>query len=259
VKVQPGGVGTPVVQMIASGQTDLGIVGADEVVTARARGVDIVALFAVYQSSPHGILVREERGFKSLADVYKNEGTLAIGQGSAMALYMQKKYAPAKVRQVPYTGGIAPLLKDVNYAQQGFVTSESLLAKRQGAKVKTFLVSESGFDPYLAVVAVRGDWLKRNEAAVKAFLRATTVGWAAYLKDPKRSNDHMRKLNPTIDEATFRESSLVQIPFIETAETKKNGLGTMSVERWKTLVSQLKEVKIVDKEVDPASCFRLLR
>jgi len=259
VKIQPGGAGTPVPQMLAAGQTEFGVLGADEVVTARARGLDLVSLFAVYQSSPHGILVREERGFKTLADVFGHEGQLAIQRGSAMALWLEKKYAPVKVKLVPFTGGIAPLLKDVNYAQQGFVTSESLLAKRQGAAVRTFLVSDSGFDPYLAVVAVRGDYLRKNPELVKAMLRALNKGWVSYLKDPAPANLIMGKLNPTIDAATFAESAKVQIPFIETAATKKSGLGSMTVERWRTLVEQLRAVKIIDKDVSPESCFATLK
>lgn len=259
VTIQAGGVGTPVIQMIASGQTEFGIVGADEIVTARARGVDLVAVFAVYQDSPHGILVREERGFKNLGDVFQHDGELAIQRGSAMALYLEKKYAPVKAKLVPYSGGVASLLKGVSHAQQGFVTSESLLARRQGAKVHTFLVSDSGFNPYLTVVAVRGDWLKKNEATAKAFLKAISAGWASYLKDAAPANAIMAKLNPTLDAETFRESARVQMPFIETAETKRSGLGTMTLARWQTLTSQLRDLKIIDKDVPAASCFAVLR
>ncbi len=56
-EIQGGGAGVPVLQMVATGRADFGTVGADELITARARGADVVALFAVFQTSPQGIMV----------------------------------------------------------------------------------------------------------------------------------------------------------------------------------------------------------
>src|SRR5690242_7995775 len=57
VDIRGGGAGVPVVQMVATGRADFGTVGADELVTARARGADVVAVFATFQTSPQGIMV----------------------------------------------------------------------------------------------------------------------------------------------------------------------------------------------------------
>src|SRR5258706_16353205 len=56
VDIRGGGAGVPVIQMVATGRADFGTAGADEVITARARGADIVAVFATFQTSPQGIL-----------------------------------------------------------------------------------------------------------------------------------------------------------------------------------------------------------
>src|SRR5688572_28657972 len=50
VTVTPGGTGSPTIQMLQAGKVDFAIVSADEIVTARARGNDVVALFAAYQT-----------------------------------------------------------------------------------------------------------------------------------------------------------------------------------------------------------------
>src|SRR5689334_1137946 len=62
VEIQGGGAGVPVVQMVASGKAEFGIAGADEVFTARARGADVIPVFAVFQTSPQGIMVHAARG-----------------------------------------------------------------------------------------------------------------------------------------------------------------------------------------------------
>src|SRR3954468_3463991 len=54
VELLPGGAGTPTVQMIGAGSAEFGIVAGDEILLARARGNDVVALFAVFQQNPMG-------------------------------------------------------------------------------------------------------------------------------------------------------------------------------------------------------------
>ena len=148
VEITEGGAGTPVVQMVANSKVRFGIAAADEVVISQARGADVVALFAVYQINPQGIMVHPERGFKSLGDVFNSPGTLAIQSGSPHALFLQKQFPGYKVTFVPYAGGIATFLTDPNFSQQCFVTSEPLIARRKGKPAQSFLIADAGFNPY---------------------------------------------------------------------------------------------------------------
>ncbi len=74
-------IGVPVIQMVAAGKATFGIASADEVIIARDRGSDIVALFATYQTSPQGVMTHASRGFRSIADVFRG-GTLPSNLGS---------------------------------------------------------------------------------------------------------------------------------------------------------------------------------
>src|SRR5690606_26013499 len=60
-----GGPGAPVVQMVASGQVAFGIAAADEVLVARDRGTDVVAVYATYQTNPQGLMAHASRGADS--------------------------------------------------------------------------------------------------------------------------------------------------------------------------------------------------
>src|SRR5690242_9160660 len=48
VQIQGGGAGVPVVQMVATGRADFGTVTADDLIMARSRGADLVAVFATF-------------------------------------------------------------------------------------------------------------------------------------------------------------------------------------------------------------------
>jgi NitT/TauT family transport system substrate-binding protein len=245
VEIVEGGAGTPVVQMVANGKMPFGIAAADEVVLSQARGTDVVALFAVYQTNPQGIMVHPEKGFKSIGDVFAAPGTLAIQSGAPYTLFLQAKYPNAKVKLVPYAGGIAQFLTDANYSQQCFVTAEPLLAKKKNKPAASFLIADAGFNPYGTVVIARRQYLEKNPKQVRDLLAAIQDGWSDYLRAPESANARMVKLNPSMDSETMKESAEVQKPFILVASKE---LGRMSSERWTTLVDQLFAVKLIKKK-----------
>ncbi|AUX24519.1 ABC transporter substrate-binding protein [Sorangium cellulosum] len=246
VEILGGGAGAPVVQMVAGGQVDFGISGADEVLTARARGADVLPLFTVFQTSPQAIMTHASRGAKGIADVLKS-GTLAIEPGLPYAAYLKKKYGFDKVKVVPYDGGVARFVADKDLSQQCFITAEPIAAKRKGSDPATFLVADEGFNPYVAVVITRAALWKENPERVRAFVRAVRQGWRAYLDDPTQANAVMAKLNTSMDAETFIAAAEAQKPLIETAETKEKGLGVMTRARWETLAKQLVDLGILEK------------
>jgi len=258
VDVLPGGSGTPTVQMVGAGSVDFAIVSADEIVLARSHGNDVVALFAVFQHSPTGIMAHASPNLTSIGDVLKG-GTLALESGLPFARLLERKYSFSHVKVVPSPGGdITSFLHDENFAQQCFLTSEPIAARKKGAAVKVFAVSEIGYDPYTTVLAISGESLRKNPDRAKAMVAAVREGWRAYLDNPKTVNQQMNQLNPTMDLDTFAEVTQAQKPFIETDDTRRNGLGAMSRERWETLIGQFKELGDISQTIPADECFRLL-
>ncbi len=248
VHIQEGGSGTPTIQMLLAGRVDYAIVSADEVVIARARGAaDIVALFATYQINPQGVMTHAERGFGSIAEVMQSEGVLLWQAGLPYAQYLRKKYAPMTVVTAPYLGGIGNFQNDPMVSQQCFVTSEPLTAAAAGIKVKTFLVADSGYNPYTAVLVTRRQRWEESPAEVKAMVAAVRSGWNDYLLDPGEANATMLALNRAMSAETFAQSARAQRPLIKTESTER--LGEMTQDRWQTLADQLHEIQVVREPV----------
>src|SRR5207247_11260352 len=86
---------------------------------------------------------------------------------------------------------------------------------------------------------------------------ARRARWQADPDDPKPAKAVMGKLNKTMDAETFSADAKAQKPLIESDDTKKNGLGTMTHERWEELVKQLIDIGVVDAAKAPAAmnCF----
>lgn len=257
VEIVAGGAGTPTVQMIGAGSVPFGIVSADEIVVARSRGNDVVALFAVYQTCPQGIMTHASRNFTDIGDVFRNPGTLAMQRGLPYAEFLIRKYGTAEgLKIVPSPGGsIAAFLADPTFSQQCFVTAEPILAAQKRADPKTFLVADAGYNPYTTVLATSGSLLRSSPDQCRAMVAAVREGWAAYLDDAGPGNFDMGRLNRSMNAMTFSKSAEAQKPLIETEETKKAGLGVMTVERWRTLIQQLADLKVIEKAPPAEECF----
>ena len=214
VEIVEGGSGTPTVQMLANKKVDFAIVSADEIILSQDRKSSnkVKALFAVYQTSPYIIMTHAEKNYKSLQEVFNSEGILSIQSGLPFYPYLTKKFGKPKVQVVPYLGGIGNFLKDKNFSQQGFITTEPTAAEKAGAKVKNFLIADEGFNPSLVILATTEEVLKKNPEVAEKIVKATREGWISYLKDPIATNKHMANLNKSLDLETFNKGADIQKP-----------------------------------------------
>lgn len=256
VEVLPGGSGTPTAQMVDNGKVEFGIVSADELVTLRSKGGDVVALFTVFQTNPQALMTHADRNITSLKELLTTSSAVFWQPALPYALHLKRIYKlkDQDIKSFPYNGGL-PYLNDKSAAQQCFAFSEPLTAKAQGHNVSTFLIADSGYNPYTAVVICQGKLARENPQLLSRLTTALRAGWSDYLKDPEPTNAHLKKLNPILDLATMTEYATTQKPLIETDETKTNGLGTMTKDRWATLIQQLLTYRAITKEIKPDDCF----
>lgn len=255
VTIQEGGSGTPTVQMLANGKVDFAIVSADELILSQDRNSKnkTIALFAVYQKSPYIIMSHAEKNFATLKDVWTSPGVLAMQAGLPYYQYLVNKWGKPKVKIVPYMGGVANFINDKNFSQQGFISTEPVTAEKAGAKTKTFIIADEGFNPYLVVLATTEKTLKEKPELVQRMITATRLGWAEYLKNPTRTNKHMAGINKALDLETFEKGAQLQIPLIQSTQGE---LGSMTAERWKTLSQQLLDLKLIKAVSPPETYFQ---
>lgn len=258
VQILEGGSGTPTVQMLANGKVDYAVVGAEEIILANERNPEnkVVALFASYQIAPHILMSHAERNFKGIQDIFTHPGHLAVQAGLPYVLFLQQKFGKPKVTIVPYSGGVGNFLQDPQFSQQGFATSEPLLAKKAGAKVSVFRVADEGFNPYTTVLAVTEAHLKTHSEQAQALVQAVRAGWQAYLEDSKPTDELMAKQNKSMDLETFHESAKAQKDLIQTKEPLK--LGQMTDTRWQSLIDQMHKLGLTKTKLQPRDLYKNL-
>lgn len=255
-----GGPGVPAPQLVASGKVDFAIVSAPQLIELNAKGGDLVALYAVYQGNPMGIMVHASSPFESLAELWQSNSTVSIEQGLADFRWLSKEYPSGTLTVVPYSSSLAQFAGNSKLAQQCFVVSEPVTLELQGVETRVFMIGESGFDPYNAILVTRRSFFDANRDVCRALVRASASGWRAYLDEPKPFNETMARLNAGMSAEAMRIGAERQRHLIETDETKRIGLGGMRREKWKFLIDQLVELGDVTPNAegalpDPDSLF----
>ena len=245
-----------VAQIVATGKADFGLGSSVDILEWDSNGLPLLAVAATMQHDPQAVMVHADspiHDFKGL-----DGHTIAAQTGAVWLKYVIARYHLHNVQEIPSTRSIANFLADPNYVQQIFVTSEPFFAKQAGAKVRTMLISSSGYDPYRVQFTTR-EFAAQHPDLVAKFVRASIRGWQQYLLDPGPTNALLLKLNPALNPAqeAYTAQALRDGGFI-TGDTGKNEqIGKMSAARWQATCDQLKALGIVQRSFDPVQAYSL--
>ncbi|MEM6366640.1 MAG: ABC transporter substrate-binding protein [Planctomycetota bacterium] len=257
VTINPGGKQSPIGPELELGRSQFAMANADDVVLFREQGMDIVAIMAAMQNHPRCILVRQDSGVESFADLAGK--TFQRQGGRAFVEFMRSKGILDGVQEVPYQGTIASLIADPNIVIQAYSCSEPLLAEQQDVAVKTLMLSEIGFNPYSSVLVTSGKLIREQPQMVQKFVDATRQGWRNYLADGQLANELILAANPegmTSEALEFGAKAMQPLAMPDGADPQT--IGMMTQERWALLVEQLTELKLVDPEnVTANDCYTL--
>lgn len=253
IRQAAGGVAAP--QLVDTGEADFGIVGGAQILQINEQGGSLVALFAVYQHDPHGIMVLADTPAKSLKLLWEDEKSI-IGCEANLPFVraLDQAFGTAQgARLVAYNPAAFRAGKQT--ASQCFVTSEPVALELEGVKTRVFMANTSGFDPYNTVLVTRRELLESEPKLCAAMVKAFSAGWKSYLDDPSATNKHMSQLNPTMSIEAMALSAEKQKALIEDDVTAMSGIGCMKTARWQRIADALVNLGELDTAPDPATVF----
>src|SRR5580693_8595603 len=179
VSIQPGGSDFPAVQMVAGGNEQFGVTGADQILIARSKGVPVVALAVLYRESPFVLFALKKSGITKPSDfVGKNVG-LKIGGSEELVYRAVLKSASVdkgSLHEVPVKFDLSPLLTGQVDVWPGYVINEVLAAQDKGFEVTVIRPADYVVNLYAAMVFTTERMLKEKSDVVKKFVAATIHG-----------------------------------------------------------------------------------
>lgn len=241
VTLQPGGPQVSATQLVAAGRAQVGFTDAAGIVQAREQGIPIVAIGALYQDNPVGVMVHADTGITSFAGM---SGKTWVTQAGQLGPQWVKKQTGISFGTQAYQGSIANFLRKDDLVQQGWPTNETYQAEKAGVKVNFVPFSTSGFNPYNDVFFTSESYLKSHRAELSDFLAASMQGWKDYMGDlnvAKTANAALLKANDQQSSQSVWYAWDKQRKYI-TAGDGRMRLGAMTGTRWSTLIDQMKQL-----------------
>ena len=251
VRISPIGPNASVEPQVALGKYDFGLGSSDQVLIARSRGVPLVMVMGSLQHDPVGVMVHDGSPVHTFADL---EGrTVAAQPGLPWILYVAKKYQLRNIRIIPLSFDYAPFLRDPNYIQQCFITSEPPIMEHIGVKVRTLWVKDSGCDAYMALES-SDRFVAAHPDVVRAFVAASIAGWRGYLADPASTDSEILRRNPAMSAIQLELSRKVLLEY-HLVEGPGIAPGSLDPERMRNQYKILRTLDIIHADYDYRIAF----
>jgi ABC-type nitrate/sulfonate/bicarbonate transport system substrate-binding protein len=255
VNIQPGGPDFPAIQMVAGGNEQFGVTGADQVLIARSKGVPVVALAVLYRRNPFVLFSLEKSGIKTPADyIGKNVGVKIGGNEELIyrAVLAKAKVDKSKLNEIPVKFDLTPLLTGTVDVWPGYLINEVLAAREKGFAVNVVSPSDYGIDLYADTLFTTEKMLQEKPEVVAKFVAATLKGWAAAIASPEEAAKVTVKFgtNLTYDhELAMIKASLALL------QPDSKPIGAMDGESWSAAQDLLIKAGFQKSPVDVAKAF----
>lgn len=245
-----------VAQLVSTGKADIGLGSSDQILEWDSNGLPLVAIAATMQHDPQAVMVHADSPIHTFKDL--DGHTIAAQPGATWLKYVIKRYNLRNVREIPATMSIANFLDDPNYVQQIFITNEPFFAQQAGAKVRTILISSSGYDPYRVQFTTRA-YATQHPDVLRKFVQASIRGWKSYLANPGPTDALLLTLNPALNpqQEAFTAKALADGGFVTGGDPTGAQVGQMTPARWNASYEQLKPLGILQGPLSPSSAYTL--
>lgn len=228
----PGGGSSPAPEVaIASGQAQIAIESnTSRLFSYLSKANDIVIIGQDFQEAPNGLVSLKARPVRSAEELV---GARIMGPSTNQAFVagLMKINDVTKYSFVPGGADIGALQSGQADAMLAFATNQPVALEKQGLKPdKDFFFTpfdKLNYHVMADVILVSKSFLKNHRDAVVGFLKASTQGWEAAMKDPHSAAQltvSKYATNQGLDAATQEISLKKQIPLMTSPLTKAKGL-----------------------------------
>jgi NitT/TauT family transport system substrate-binding protein len=255
VDIQPGGPDFPAVQMVAGGNEQFGVTGADQILIARSKGVPVVALAVIFRRNPFVLFSLAKSGIKSPADyVGKNIGVKIGGNEELIyrAVIAKAAIDKSKLNEVPVKFDISPLLAGTVDVWPGYLINEVLAAKEKGFDVNVVSPTDYGIDLYADTLFTTEKMLAEKPDVVRKFVAASLQGWSSAIAEPEEAARTTVKYGSKL---TYDHEFAMMKASLPLLKPDAKPLGWMDAANWSAAQKLLVEAGFQKSPVDVSKAF----
>jgi NitT/TauT family transport system substrate-binding protein len=242
---------------VGAGKEEFGISDAASVVTARAKGVPVIAIGNLQQDNGVALIATEKSGISKVEDLMgRNIGILP---GSTTTIFLQallKQHGMSMddFKAITWRPGTdLPLLLDGKIDSEVTVYNNEVVAwgiEHPELKLKVWTMASLGFDTPGYALITSEEYAARNPKIVSVLAKATFKGTDFALRNPDEAVDILVKAAPELKKKIEAAKWKATIGPTQSAATERDGLGAIDRAKWENLNELLKTYAVIDNKVD---------
>ncbi len=254
----PGGQDFNAIKLVASGENDFGVWGADQILIARSKGIPVVAIAVIYQKSPVCFFSKKNSGIIKPCDFVGKKVAMQYGTNvrtEYVAMMNNVKVDLNKVIEVPSRYDMQRFFEGAVDVWCGYVINEVLTAEEKGFEVNLIKPSDYGVKMYADCLFTTEEMIKNRPEIVRRFVQATLQGWQFAIKHPAKAVEIVLSHDAKLRKEHELRMLLKSIPFILPGSGKADRIGEMDSMVWKEMEKTLFKQHIIKHRVDVSLAF----
>tara|TARA_B100000029_G_C17597726_1_gene964744 strand:- start:2120 stop:3124 length:1005 start_codon:yes stop_codon:yes gene_type:complete len=261
VKIIQGNAGINIPRLLGSGEIEFGM-GSNSFIPLNiiANNIPAKSVMASFQKDPQILMAHPSSPLRSLEDMKDKPIMISEASIGAFWVWLKSKYSFTDKQIRRKTFSLAPFLVNRNAIQQGYLTSEPYLVKKElGESPNIFLLSDYGYPSYGAMILARNDLIEERPEIVKAFVEASIIGWKKYIyEDPEVGNNLILNENSEMTEEILLQAigKIKKYNLISNRDDYSD-VGLMTEERWNEFYITMSNNGIYKKDLNWKDSYSL--
>ncbi|MBI5017512.1 MAG: ABC transporter substrate-binding protein [Deltaproteobacteria bacterium] len=256
VDLVPGGPQVDVLDRVAKGEAQFGVSAPEDILVARGRGSDVVALAALFRKNPSVFITLAGSGIETPRDFLGKTISFMGRDDRVRFLVIMKRLGldPRKVREVPYEYDYQSFLRGDTAVTIGYTTGGVLRLRKQGHALRLIWPDDYGVHVYSDTLVAREALCAAKPDLVARFLRAALRGWREAVEDPAAAVEATLRRAKEPDRALQTAMMEASGPLLHTGE---GPVGSMQPAVWNQTARMLVDQGLLPVGTDARRAYTL--
>lgn len=258
VTIHEGGPQVNHMQLLMAGRLDFNL-GGGRAIEFAAENLPFMAVAAIFQRDLAILMAHPNQGNDSFEALKGKPIMIGADTRNGWWLFLAAKFGYSDAQIRPYTFNMAPFLADKRAIQQGYVSSEPFLVRKEaGFDPVVLTLPDAGYLGYGNIITTSTKLVREKPDLVQRFLDASIKGWYSYLYgDPTPANRLIMKTNPEMpaELIDFGRRTMIERGTVDSGDTAQLGIGAMTDARWAAFYDSMAAVGVYKRGIDITKAY----
>ncbi|NMC35569.1 ABC transporter substrate-binding protein [Candidatus Beckwithbacteria bacterium] len=239
---------------LITGEDDIAIGSADEVLIARSEGQPVKAVAVIFKIAPLIYLTKSGSNINSPYDFVGKTIALSPGQGTYLyeSMLGQIGIDRTKIKEIPMTDWDLYKCWETADICPDYATNGLARAENDGVATTAIWPNDYGVPFYADVIFTTDSYIQKHPDIVATFVKDSLEGWQEAIESPQKAVEATLQFNSELDKDFQLKAIEISIPLINTGDSK---LGWMDPVVWQKMQDVLVKQGLMKKSVDINTVF----